>query len=74
MPWPLAPFLAPPRGRKGGEWSGFIALAMEPRRLARRYLVDDLPYACGLLAEASVAPNSSSSPFDWRLFPGFHYW
>lgn len=36
--------------RCGGEW--VHRLAHEPRRLARRYLVDDVPYAIGLLARS----------------------
>ncbi|MET0134062.1 MAG: WecB/TagA/CpsF family glycosyltransferase [Kibdelosporangium sp.] len=36
----------------GLEW--LHRLAMEPRRLARRYLRDDLPYAIGLLAKAAA--------------------
>ncbi|MEJ5914124.1 WecB/TagA/CpsF family glycosyltransferase [Pseudokineococcus sp. 1T1Z-3] len=35
----------------GLEW--VHRLAMEPRRLARRYLVDDLPYAAGLFARSA---------------------
>jgi N-acetylglucosaminyldiphosphoundecaprenol N-acetyl-beta-D-mannosaminyltransferase len=34
--------------RAGLEW--FYRLISEPRRLARRYLVDDLPFAVRLLA------------------------
>jgi len=37
--------------RSGLEW--VHRLAMEPRRMARRYLVDDLPYAAGLFARAA---------------------
>ena len=36
--------------RIGLEWAH--RLAMEPRRMARRYLVDDAPYAVGLLTRA----------------------
>lgn len=36
--------------RMGGEW--LHRLALEPRRLARRYLVDDLPFALQLLVQA----------------------
>ena len=36
----------------GVEW--IIRLAQEPRRLARRYLIDDVPYAVGLLCRAAV--------------------
>jgi N-acetylglucosaminyldiphosphoundecaprenol N-acetyl-beta-D-mannosaminyltransferase len=44
---------APSRLQKVGlEW--VHRLAMEPRRLARRYLVDDLPYAVGLLVRAGI--------------------
>ncbi|MEJ5887577.1 WecB/TagA/CpsF family glycosyltransferase [Pseudokineococcus marinus] len=41
-----------PRGlqRSGLEW--VHRLVMEPRRMARRYLVDDLPYAAGLFARS----------------------
>ncbi|SEG73555.1 N-acetylglucosaminyldiphosphoundecaprenol N-acetyl-beta-D-mannosaminyltransferase [Nonomuraea solani] len=35
----------------GGEW--LFRLALEPRRLVRRYLRDDLPFAFGLLAGAA---------------------
>src|SRR5690606_6252587 len=39
--------------RRGGlEWAH--RLMTEPRRLARRYLVDDLPFAARLLAESVV--------------------
>jgi N-acetylglucosaminyldiphosphoundecaprenol N-acetyl-beta-D-mannosaminyltransferase len=45
---------APSRLQKLGlEW--VHRLAMEPRRLARRYLVDDVPYAVGLLSRAVLA-------------------
>lgn len=37
----------------GAEW--VHRLAQEPRRLARRYLVDDLPYAVGLVLRAGLA-------------------
>jgi N-acetylglucosaminyldiphosphoundecaprenol N-acetyl-beta-D-mannosaminyltransferase len=36
--------------RVGGEW--LHRLALEPRRLARRYLRDDIPFACTLLVRA----------------------
>ncbi|MGY1831477.1 WecB/TagA/CpsF family glycosyltransferase [Geodermatophilus sp. SYSU D01180] len=36
--------------RMGGEW--VHRLVLEPRRLARRYLVDDLPFALDLLSRA----------------------
>lgn len=36
----------------GGEW--LHRLRLQPRRLARRYLVDDLPYALGLLGRSSL--------------------
>ncbi|RLV49294.1 WecB/TagA/CpsF family glycosyltransferase [Nocardioides mangrovicus] len=36
----------------GGEW--VHRLVLEPRRLARRYLVDDAPYAIGMLSRAAV--------------------
>jgi N-acetylglucosaminyldiphosphoundecaprenol N-acetyl-beta-D-mannosaminyltransferase len=38
--------------RVGLEWAH--RLALEPRRLARRYLRDDLPFALGLLAKAPM--------------------
>ena len=38
--------------RSGLEW--VHRLAMEPRRMARRYLVDDIPYAAGLFARAAT--------------------
>ena len=38
--------------RTGLEWA--YRLAQEPRRLARRYLVDDVPYALGLLARSAA--------------------
>jgi N-acetylglucosaminyldiphosphoundecaprenol N-acetyl-beta-D-mannosaminyltransferase len=38
--------------RMGAEW--VHRLALEPRRLARRYLVDDLPFALALLGGAAV--------------------
>lgn len=38
--------------RVGLEW--VHRLAMEPKRLARRYLIDDLPYAIGLLLRAGI--------------------
>lgn len=37
--------------KSGLEW--LHRLAMEPRRMARRYLVDDLPYAAGLFARSA---------------------
>ncbi|MEJ5866157.1 WecB/TagA/CpsF family glycosyltransferase [Pseudokineococcus sp. 5B2Z-1] len=37
--------------KSGFEW--LHRLAMEPRRMARRYLVDDLPYAAGLFARSA---------------------
>jgi N-acetylglucosaminyldiphosphoundecaprenol N-acetyl-beta-D-mannosaminyltransferase len=44
--------------RSGMEW--LFRLISEPRRLARRYLVDDLPFAVGLLA-ASAAERVRSA-------------
>lgn len=38
--------------RVGAEW--LARLAQEPRRLARRYLVDGVPYAGGMLARAAL--------------------
>jgi N-acetylglucosaminyldiphosphoundecaprenol N-acetyl-beta-D-mannosaminyltransferase len=54
--------------RRGLEW--LYRLVSEPRRLARRYLVDDLPFAARLLAQAAwqratqrrVARRRSSPP------------
>ena len=44
---------APPWVRRIGlEWAH--RLAQEPRRLARRYLVDGLPFAAGLIARSTV--------------------
>jgi N-acetylglucosaminyldiphosphoundecaprenol N-acetyl-beta-D-mannosaminyltransferase len=45
--------------RLGMEWA--YRLISEPRRLFRRYLVDDLPYAVGLLA-ASAATRLRAAP------------
>jgi len=39
--------------RSGLEW--VHRLAMEPRRMAKRYLVHDLPYAAGLMARSVLA-------------------
>ena len=45
---------APSGMQKAGlEW--LHRLAKEPRRLARRYLVDDIPYACALLVRSAAA-------------------
>ncbi|KQQ44094.1 glycosyltransferase [Nocardioides sp. Leaf307] len=38
--------------RWGGEW--IVRLVQEPRRLARRYLVDDIPYALGLMLRTAA--------------------
>ena len=38
--------------RVGAEW--VVRLAQEPSRLARRYLVEDLPFAVRLLAGAAA--------------------
>jgi N-acetylglucosaminyldiphosphoundecaprenol N-acetyl-beta-D-mannosaminyltransferase len=38
--------------RHGLEW--LHRLAKEPRRLARRYLIEDAPYTLGLLARSSI--------------------
>ena len=38
--------------KAGFEW--LHRLAMEPKRLARRYLVDDVPYAFALLLRSAV--------------------
>ena len=49
---------APPVLRKLGlEW--VHRLAQEPRRLARRYLVEDLPFAFELLANTALRPRRS---------------
>lgn len=37
----------------GAEW--LYRLAQEPRRLFRRYIVHDIPYACGMLVRAALA-------------------
>jgi len=47
--------------RSGLEWAH--RLAREPRRLARRYLVDDAPFAIGMLARAA-ASRFRRSPAD----------
>ena len=45
---------APPWAEKAGvEW--VVRLVQEPRRMARRYLVEDLPFAARLLAAAALA-------------------
>jgi len=36
----------------GGEW--IHRLLKEPRRLARRYLLNDAPYAAGLLTRSTI--------------------
>jgi N-acetylglucosaminyldiphosphoundecaprenol N-acetyl-beta-D-mannosaminyltransferase len=46
--------------RLGLEWAH--RLALEPRRLARRYLRDDLPFAVGLLARFTAQRFSSVFP------------
>ena len=38
--------------RAGLEWA--FRLRSEPRRLARRYLIDDLPFAARLLASCAL--------------------
>ena len=44
---------APERWQRwGGEW--VHRLRLQPRRLAKRYLVDDLPYAAGLFARSAL--------------------
>lgn len=48
------PRAAKPVQRIGGEW--LHRLAQEPRRLGRRYLMDDLPYATSLLRRSSTRP------------------
>jgi N-acetylglucosaminyldiphosphoundecaprenol N-acetyl-beta-D-mannosaminyltransferase len=52
IPFAAGQFARAPRllQRLGGEW--LHRLSLEPRRLARRYLVDDAPFALGLLARA----------------------
>jgi N-acetylglucosaminyldiphosphoundecaprenol N-acetyl-beta-D-mannosaminyltransferase len=52
IPMAAGRFARAPRGlqRVGGEW--LHRLALEPRRLARRYLLHDAPFALGLLARA----------------------
>ncbi|GAB2938788.1 hypothetical protein GCM10027203_45380 [Nonomuraea fastidiosa] len=53
IPMAAGRFKRAPRAlqRAGAEW--LFRLALEPRRLARRYLRDDLPFAFGLLAGAA---------------------
>jgi N-acetylglucosaminyldiphosphoundecaprenol N-acetyl-beta-D-mannosaminyltransferase len=48
----IIPRASPLIQRLGLEWAH--RLALEPRRLARRYLRDDLPFALGLLARAPM--------------------
>jgi N-acetylglucosaminyldiphosphoundecaprenol N-acetyl-beta-D-mannosaminyltransferase len=48
----LVPRASPLVQRMGLEWAH--RLVLEPRRLARRYLRDDLPFAIGLLARAAM--------------------
>jgi N-acetylglucosaminyldiphosphoundecaprenol N-acetyl-beta-D-mannosaminyltransferase len=52
IPMAAGRFARAPRGlqRMGGEW--LHRLALEPRRLARRYLLHDAPFALGLLTRA----------------------
>ena len=52
IPMAAGRFARAPRGlqRVGGEW--LHRLALEPRRLARRYLLHDAPFALSLLARA----------------------
>jgi N-acetylglucosaminyldiphosphoundecaprenol N-acetyl-beta-D-mannosaminyltransferase len=53
IPMAAGQFKRAPSGMQkvGGEW--LFRLALEPRRLVRRYLRDDLPFALGLLAGAA---------------------
>jgi N-acetylglucosaminyldiphosphoundecaprenol N-acetyl-beta-D-mannosaminyltransferase len=51
----------------GMEW--LFRLLSEPRRLARRYLVDDLPFAAGLLA-ASAANRLGHRDLESGSLPG----
>ena len=46
--------------RSGLEWA--FRLFSEPRRLARRYLVDDLPFAVGLLTVTALRRLSGPAP------------
>jgi N-acetylglucosaminyldiphosphoundecaprenol N-acetyl-beta-D-mannosaminyltransferase len=46
--------------RVGAEW--MHRLVLEPRRLAGRYLVHDLPFALGLLARAATGRLGSATP------------
>jgi N-acetylglucosaminyldiphosphoundecaprenol N-acetyl-beta-D-mannosaminyltransferase len=48
----VLPRASPLMQRVGMEWAH--RLLLEPRRLARRYLRDDLPFAAALLARSSV--------------------
>ena len=51
--------------RLGLEW--VHRLAMEPKRLARRYLIDDVPYAIALLLRAGIGGFRRGSPPDVRV-------
>jgi N-acetylglucosaminyldiphosphoundecaprenol N-acetyl-beta-D-mannosaminyltransferase len=52
---------APPMLRRLGlEW--VHRLAQEPRRLARRYLIDDLPFAVELFATTALRPRPRRAP------------
>ena len=46
--------------KTGTEW--LFRLVQEPRRLARRYLVHDLPFAFGLLARAALGRLGTAAP------------
>jgi N-acetylglucosaminyldiphosphoundecaprenol N-acetyl-beta-D-mannosaminyltransferase len=51
---------APTKMQKIGlEW--LHRLAMEPRRLGKRYLVDDIPYTVGLLARSAIGRRRNHS-------------
>lgn len=50
--------------RSGLEW--MFRLLTEPRRLFRRYLVHDLPYAIGLLVSCAAERIRACLPFDMR--------
>jgi exopolysaccharide biosynthesis WecB/TagA/CpsF family protein len=54
--------------RVGLEWTH--RLFQEPRRLARRYLVDGLPFAAGLLAR-SILRGMRSGTTSFRIAPGW---
>jgi N-acetylglucosaminyldiphosphoundecaprenol N-acetyl-beta-D-mannosaminyltransferase len=60
----VTPRAAPLVQRAGLEWAH--RLALEPRRLAGRYLRDDLPFAIGLLARAALRRAHPASSLTRR--------